>query len=114
MDFCHLDQSSATLIQEKLPSEQNIQDLAEFIKVFGDATRLKILFLLKEEELCVHDISQLAEQQQAAVSHHLKILRHLRLVKFRREGRNVIYSLNDEHIAQILEVGLLHTMEEER
>ena len=99
------------LLQESLPVEEETQDLSEFFKVFGDPTRLKILLLLNERELCVHVIAEVIDMHQTAVSHQLKILRQSRLVKYRKEGKHVFYSLNDDHIRKIIEIGLEHIQE---
>ena len=85
--------------------DQAVNDLAEFFRLFGDATRLKILHALSISEMCVCDISEFLGMSQSAVSHQLKVLRQCRLVKYRREGRNVFYSLDDEHIQQIIYTG---------
>ena len=111
MVSCNLNESRLDELQKKLPVEEEIQDLAEFFKLFGDPTRLRILFLLKYGEFCVHDISTAIEMNQTAVSHQLKSLRQARLVKYRKDGKNVFYSLNDSHINDILATGLEHTNE---
>ena len=98
-------------IQDAIPVEEETQDLSEFFKVFGDPTRLKILFLLEGHELCVHVIAEIIDMQQTAVSHQLKILRQSRLVKYRKEGKHVFYSLNDNHIKDLLRTGLEHIKE---
>ncbi len=98
-------------MHEYIPVDEEIIDLAAFLKTFGDPTRLRILFLLLEGEQNVHDISTALELQQPTISHQLKILRHLRLVRYRKEGRSVWYSLNDEHIAKILTIGMEHIQE---
>ncbi|MDC7125057.1 MAG: metalloregulator ArsR/SmtB family transcription factor [Spirochaetales bacterium] len=105
---CHLTQGEADSFIKNLPVEEEIQDLSEFFKVFGEPTRLKILFLLKEKEFCVHDLTVMLDMNQTAVSHQLKYLRQVRLVKYRKDGKNVFYSLNDEHITGILATGLDH------
>lgn len=110
--WCRIDKEKAHDLTSSLPVEEEMQDLAEFIKVFGDPTRLKILFYLREIPLCVHDLSLLTGMQQTAVSHQLKVLRQLRLVKYHREGRMAVYSLNDAHITAILDIGLSHINEE--
>ena len=112
MEWCRINQERADKITQVLPVEEEMQDLAEFIKVFGDPTRLKILFYLRETPLCVHDLSLLIGMQQTAISHQLKVLRQMRLVKYHKEGRMAVYSLNDIHINQILDIGLLHIAEE--
>lgn len=98
-------------INENALSDDAVNELAEFFKVFGDATRLRILHALSMAEMCVCDLCELLGMNQSAVSHQLKVLRQSRLIKYRREGRNVYYSLDDEHIQQIFEVGLKHIME---
>ncbi len=89
-------------------AEEEVVDLAEFFKVFGDPTRLKILFVLQEGETDVTSLSEEVGLQQSTVSQQLKLLRARRLVKWRKEGRNVLYRLNDEHIQRILALGSEH------
>lgn len=108
MSWCRIDQATADTVLQQVPVDEEIQDLAEFLKVFGDPTRLRILYYLREKALCVRDISLLSGMQQTAVSHQLKVLRQMRLVKYHKEGRMAVYSLNDAHIEQILDVGLQH------
>ena len=96
------------IVNEKLPSETELYDLAELFKVFGDSTRIKILYVLFESELCVCDIAQLLGMTQSAVSHQLRILKSNKLVKFRREGKTVFYSLDDDHVRSILSLGMEH------
>ena len=98
-------------LQEYIPVDEETQDLSEFFKVFSDPTRIKILSILNNRELCVHAISEVIEMQQTAVSHQLKILRQSRLVKYRKEGKHVFYSINDDHIKEILRTGLEHIKE---
>ena len=94
-------------MEEKIISEEEIVDMADFFKVFGDPTRLRILFLLwLEEECSVGAISEKVKMSQSAVSQQLKILRSSRLVKFRKEGRSILYRLSDDHITKILQLGL--------
>ena len=99
------------VLQEFIPLDEETQDLSEFFKVFSDPTRLKILSILEKKELCVHIIADVIDMQQTAVSHQLKILRQSRLVKYRKEGKHVYYSLNDNHIKDMLEIGLEHIKE---
>lgn len=94
--------------EHSIPDEQTIYDLSELFKVFGDATRIKILSALLDGEMCVFNISQLLEMGQSAVSHQLRILRSAGLVRPRREGKTVFYSLDDEHIELIYNLGLTH------
>ncbi len=95
-----------------IPVDEEIIDLAEFLKTFGDPTRLRILFLLREGELGVQAMSEELGLQQTTVSHQLKILRYLRLVRYRKEGRGVYYTINDDHIEKILEIGMQHIQEQ--
>ncbi len=94
-----------------LPLEEEIVDIADFFKVFGDATRLKILFLLEMGEKGVNAISEELGMQQSTISQQLKLLRARRLVRYRKDGRNVLYRLNDEHIHDILALGKEHYQE---
>jgi DNA-binding transcriptional ArsR family regulator len=91
-----------------IPLDEEVVDIAEFFKVFGDPTRLKILFLLEQGELGVNAITDALGMQQSTISQQLKLLRARRLVRFRKEGRNVLYRLNDEHIHRILALGMEH------
>lgn len=95
-----------------LPPDEILYDLAELFKIFGDSTRVKILYsLLEERELCVCDIAGLMEVTQSAVSHQLRVLKNSKLVKFRREGKTVFYSLADQHVIGILSQGMEHIQE---
>ena len=95
----------------KLPPENDLLDLAELFKVFGDTTRIRILFILLEEELCVCDLAQALNMTQSAISHQLNILKRSKLVKSRREGKSVFYSLADEHVRTIIGQGMEHVEE---
>ena len=99
------------IVQEKLPKEEELYDLAELYKVFGDSTRIKILYVLFEAELCVCDIAQLLNMTQSAISHQLRILKQNRLVKNRRDGKSVFYSLADSHVKTIISQGMEHIQE---
>ena len=94
-----------------MPEEEELYDLAELFKIFGDSTRIKILYALFEAELCVCDISQLVGVSQTAISHQLRILKNAKLVKFRREGKTVFYSLADDHVRRIIDQGMEHILE---
>ena len=98
-------------VNEKMHDESTLYDLAELFKVFGDQTRLKILNALFESEMCVCDIAVLLGMTQSAISHQLKVLKQTRLVKYRKEGKVVYYSLDDEHIKHIFDQGLVHIKE---
>ena len=96
---------------DELPDEELLYDLADLFKVFSDTTRIKILFALMGRELCVADIAEQAGTTQSAVSHQLRTLKQAHLVKFQRDGRNVLYSLADDHVLTILDQGLTHICE---
>ncbi len=92
-------------------SDENIYHLAELFKVFGDPTRIRILHTLSEEELCVQDIADKLSMSQSAISHQLRLLKQMSLVKFRRDGKTMFYSLADDHVSTILNQGLDHVCE---
>ena len=94
-----------------MPPEEELQDLADFFKIFGDATRLKILNVLLNEEMCVYDIAAMLGMSQSAISHQLRVLKQMGLVKNRREGKTIFYSPADSHIVTILSQGLDHIEE---
>ena len=98
-------------VKDQLPAEETLYDLAELFKVFGDTTRIKIICALFESEMCVCDLSCLLNMTQSAISHQLRVLKSARLVKFRRDGKVVYYSLDDEHIKHIYDAGLNHISE---
>lgn len=98
-------------VRKKMPPEERLYDLAELFKVFGDTTRIRILWALTEEEMCVCDIASLLDMSQSAISHQLRVLKSNRLVKNRREGKVVYYSLDDAHIRNIFEQGFRHIQE---
>ena len=98
-------------VKNKLPKEETLYDLAELFKVFGDSTRIKILYVLFQSEMCVCDIAQLLNMSQSAISHQLRVLKQAQLVKYRREGKTVFYSLADAHVNTILNQGLEHIEE---
>ena len=98
-------------VKESLPSEEILYDLADLFKAFSDSTRIKILHALFKEEMCVCDIVHLLGMTQSAVSHQLRILKQSRLVRVRKQGKSVYYSLNDNYIRQIFNYGLNHIKE---
>ncbi len=98
-------------VREVMPKEEMLYDLAELFKAFGDTTRIKILCALFEAEMCVCDIAALLNMTQSAISHQLRILKQSRLVKHRKDGKVVYYSLDDSHIKSIFDQGLLHINE---
>lgn len=95
----------------KMPSDEIIFDFAELFKVFGDTTRMRIICALKENELCVGDIAEITNTTISAISHQLRILKQAKLVKYRKEGKTVYYSLDDDHVLQIFEKGREHVEE---
>lgn len=94
-----------------LPEDEVLYDLADLFKIFGDSTRLKILYVLFEAEMCVNDIAQLLGMTQSAISHQLRALKQSKLVRYRREGKTVLYSLADGHVRTILDQGMEHVAE---
>ena len=99
-------------VKKNMPLEETLYDLAELFKVFGDSTRVKILWALDEAEMCVCDIAVLLNMTQSAISHQLRVLKQARLVKNRREGKVVYYSLDDNHVKSIFDQALIHIKEE--
>lgn len=98
-------------VNEGMPDEEMLYDLAELYKVFGDSTRIKILYALFEAELCVCDIASVLAMSQSAISHQLRVLKQAKLVKFRREGKTIFYSLSDDHVRTIIGMGMEHLCE---
>ena len=95
-------------LKNRMPTQQEMETAAELFKMFGDPTRLKLLAALLGQEMCVCDLSELLGISQSAVSHQLRLLRTSRLVKNRREGKSVYYSLDDDHVSTILAKGMEH------
>lgn len=98
-------------VRSLLPTDERLYDLAELFKIFGDSTRLKILYALLEGELCVCDLAGLMAVSQSAVSHQLRVLKNSKLVKFRRSGKTIYYSLADSHVESMLSQGMEHIEE---
>jgi len=98
-------------VRDLMSSEEDSLDLADFFSLFGDSTRIRILSVLKESEMCVCDIASLLSMTKSAVSHQLSTLRQAKLVNFRRVGKEVWYSLDDEHVSAILDLGTTHVRE---
>ncbi|MCR5101488.1 MAG: metalloregulator ArsR/SmtB family transcription factor [Butyrivibrio sp.] len=105
----HVDKVRA--VTKNMPDEDELYDLAELFKVFGDSTRMRILFALFEADICVCDIAETLNMTQSAISHQLKILKQAKLVNFRREGKSVIYFLADDHVRTIIDQGREHIEE---
>lgn len=98
-------------VEKEIPNEELLYDVAELFKIFGDSTRIRILSALLSNELCVCDISTLLSMTKSAVSHQLRILRQAKLVKNRRSGKEIYYSLDDDHVASIINLALEHAKE---
>lgn len=98
-------------VKGRMPEEDELYDLSDFFKVLGDSTRIKIMWALDESEMCVCDLAALLNMTKSAISHQLHSLRQANLVKYRREGKVVFYSLSDDHVRQIFEKGLEHIRE---
>ena len=114
LDCCQETQTHPSRIEtvkKLLPADEVLYDLAELFKIFGDSTRIKLLYALYESELCVGAITQLLGMTQSAVSHQLRALKQSKLVKYRREGKTIFYSLADEHVVTILAQGMEHIEE---
>lgn len=99
-------------VSDTLPEESRLYDLAELFKTFGDSTRIRILFVLFEAEVCVCDIAEALHMTQSAISHQLRILKQSKLIKSRREGKSIFYSLADEHVKTIIAQGMDHILED--
>ena len=110
-DFIFVHEAIVKQVMEVMPADEELQNLAEFFRIFGDSTRIRILYALSQSELCVCDIASLLDMGQSAISHQLRILKQMRLVKFRRDGKSVLYSLSDKHIETILAQGREHISE---
>lgn len=110
-EFMFVHQEIVERVNAAMPAEETLFDLAELFKIFGDSTRIKILYVLFESEMCVCDIAQLLGMTQSAISHQLRALKNARLVKARRDGKTVFYSLADQHVKTILDQGLEHISE---
>ena len=110
-EYITIDKETANEIENKMPEESELYELADLFKVFGDSTRIKILYVLFENEMCVHDIANILNMTQSAISHQLRILKQNRLVRFRKEGKTVLYTLADEHVFTILRQGIEHIEE---
>ncbi|MGN1467488.1 MAG: ArsR/SmtB family transcription factor [Ruminococcus sp.] len=110
-EFIHAHDDLVEKVYDNMPEEEILYDLAELYKVFGDSTRIKILYVLFESEMCVYDIARLLNMTQSAISHQLKVLKQSKLVRYRREGKTVFYSLADDHVRTIIDQGMEHISE---
>ena len=114
VDHCEITQvhqGAVDQVRQVLPPDEVLSDLADLFKIFGDSTRIKILYALLRSELCVCDIADLLGLTQSAISHQLRALKNARLVKSRREGKTVFYALADDHVKTIIDQGLEHVSE---
>lgn len=109
---CEVHEDLLEIVNETLPEETELYDLAELFKVFGDSTRIRILFVLFEAEVCVCDLAKVLNMTQSAISHQLRILKQNKLVKNRREGKSIFYSLADDHVRTIINQGRDHIEED--
>ena len=111
-DFLHVHEDLVEQVRSAMPEEEQLYDLAELFRLFGDSTRIRILYVLFEAEMCVCDIAQLLGMTQSAISHQLRSLKNGKLVKGRREGKTVFYALADSHVRTIVNQGFAHIIEE--
>ena len=110
-DFSHVHQEIVDKVERTMPEDEILYDLADLFRIFADSTRIKILYVLFESEMCVCDIAKLLGMTQSAISHQLRALKQSKLVKYRREGKTVFYSLADGHVRTILGQGMEHIAE---
>jgi Predicted transcriptional regulators len=110
-DCTIIHQDVVNRVREEMPDEENLYELADLFKIFGDSTRVKILCAISSAEMCVCDIAALLGMTKSAISHQLRVLRQVRLVKYRRDGKVVYYSLGDDHVTHIFKEGLSHITE---
>ena len=111
-ECCEGHETLLEIVNETIPEENELYDLAELFKVFGDSTRIRILFVLFEAEVCVCDLAKALNMTQSAISHQLRILKQNKLVKSRREGKSIFYSLADDHVRTIINQGREHIEED--
>lgn len=107
----HVHKKTVEKAKKEMPEEVELQELADFFKVFGDLTRVKMLYVLFQSEMCVCDLAQVLQMTQSAISHQLRVLKQMKLVTNRREGKTVFYSLADSHIKTIMNQGMEHIRE---
>ena len=110
-EFMHAHEDTLKSVKDQMPHDEDLFDLAELFKIFGDSTRIKILYILFESEMCVCDIATLIGASQSAVSHQLRLLKQANLIKPRRDGKTVFYSLSDDHVRTIINNGMEHIFE---
>lgn len=110
-EFLCTHEEAVKRVNENMPDEEVLLDLADLFKIFGDTTRIKILCVLLESEMCVFDIAKILSMSQSAISHQLRVLKQSKLIKGRREGKVIYYSLSDDHVKDIISKGLEHIEE---
>lgn len=110
-EHCKYNRSIMDMLKNEMPNDDVINSLSEVFKVFGDGTRIRILWVLFDREACVYDIAEAVGMTQSAVSHQLRVLKQARLVKAKRAGKNTFYSLDDEHVKRIIEQVMIHINE---
>ena len=110
-EFMHVHDEIVAKVEKSMPSEDTLYDLTELFRIFADSTRVRILYVLFVAEMCVCDIAKLLGMTQSAISHQLRALKNAKLVKSRRDGKTVFYSLADDHVRAIMEMGLEHVEE---
>ena len=110
-EFMHAHENEIEKVRALMPPEETLYDLAELYKVFGDSTRMKILYVLFASEMCVCDIAALLGMTVSAISHQLRVLKNARLVRYRRDGKSVFYMLADDHVRSMIEQGMEHITE---
>lgn len=111
-EYMHVHEDIVKCVNEKMPEEEKLYELADFFKIFADSTRIKILYVLLCSEMCVCDIAQILNMTQSAISHQLRILKQMNLVRNRRDKKTIFYSLADDHIVSILSQGFEHIEED--
>lgn len=109
--YTHVHEETVRRVNEIMPGEEELFDLSELFKVFGDSTRIRILYVLFESDMCVCGIAELLGMTQSAISHQLAVLKKAKLVRYRREGKTIYYSLSDDHVRTILDQGMEHITE---
>ena len=110
-EYMHAHHELVDAVKAQMPDDTRLSHLSELYRIFGDSTRIKILYCLFEAEMCVCDIARLLSMTTSAISHQLRVLKQSRLVKFRREGKTVFYSLSDDHVRTIISMGMEHISE---
>ena len=109
--YTHVHEETVRRVNEIMPGEEELFDLSELFKIFGDSTRIRILYVLFESDMCVCGIAELLGMTQSAISHQLAVLKKAKLVRYRREGKTIFYSLSDDHVLTILDQGMEHIAE---